>query len=521
MTTTFATTEETTEMGNPTLKYTNDLSIFRVNPENRNIGGVPTQTIYDTITNATTVEELDQVPDSIRKIAAEVSATNFVLIESINVLPKQDGFYTLISGNRRLLGGLYSVKRAELTGEAAPAINYSYLVRADLAGEVEKLSAEFLENSSHEELDTPTMSSLLNRLSTVITEKLKADNPGVGRNELAAKRNAELIKFSGMTIDNVRIYMGFSKFPEAIQQDIIDNVVALHTVAKIQNEAKSGGIDFETAYNQAKAAAASQGVKFTQKFGTEFVQSLKKEAEHIEAREETLAEAPESIQDAVDTGALDPDAAFFAQVQSQQTGIPATEILDEATSASGETSPSTVEIKAATQRVAKKKALPVLEETEALDVINASKIGIDSVDFAAYDQDGLQALMKIAAKLIYDVSAIAGDVSSSDIELLFSVALNIEIQTPEAKSAYAHALSQVFENRINSVQTITSKQADEAAIAERQKERDAKKKAKELAKAEKEKEKEAQGKKATKTTVKKRKTKAEKAAEEMENGGDF
>jgi hypothetical protein len=266
---TSTTTEETTEMGNPTLKYTSDLSIFRVNPENRNIGGVPTQEIFDIITNATNQEELNQVPDSIRSIAAEIVATNYILIQPIGVLPKQDGQYTLIWGNRRLLGGLYLIREAEFNAEAIE-VNYSYIVRADLAGEVERLSAEFLENSSHEELDTPTMSSLLNKLSTVITEKLKADNPGVGRNELAAKRNAELIKFSGMTIDNVRIYMGFSKFPEAIQQDIIDNVVALHTVAKIQNEAKSGGIDFETAYNQAKAAAASQGVKFTFPSDTSF-----------------------------------------------------------------------------------------------------------------------------------------------------------------------------------------------------------------------------------------------------------
>ena len=467
-------TEE--QMGNPTLKYTNDLSAFQLDAQNRTIGTKTVIDIQGMIDTSTTLEELETVPDSIKQIAGEIEATNYTLIEPIGLSSKEGDVYPVVFGHRRILGGLYLQKRGELTGEPV-TLNFSYTVNPAYQDATSRLQAQYLENSSHEKLSVADQSRYVNRAIALAQEEFGSTLSG---KELSKAINDKVCSMFGMAIGNVRIYRDFQTLPEHVQSDIMNGTIGLFTVAKIASRLKKSDWDFITVYNSIIASAESQGVTPSESFSLVFVENLLKSEQEQEQVQAALEDAPETVRNAVELGDVDQDVAAFATMEAKEHGLDANEIIQEAT-VNTASKPDKADIQEAVRQKRKKVINPVLDEADSAEMLENAILGLESISLDNYDTDGLRIISRHVYKTLLDASAFTNP-SREHVQQLIDNLLGIEIEGVENRSAHAYNMSTLFENKLNNVKTIQQKEEDDKVLAEKhaakekaQKERDAKK----------------------------------------------
>lgn len=428
------------EMGK--LNVSTQIDMFRVDPDNRATENPNSLMIETMISNG----DLDSVPQDVKELAESLRASGNSNDTVIAVQPKNDdGFYQAIFGNRRILALKY------LAAALGETVSVRYEIRTNLSS-LDIARMQLSENFSRQDITPVQKAYEFSRLKRLKVEELQA-NSNLTDRKASAKAMEELPSIVGVASSTLAVYVAFENYSEALKSAVMADKIDIFAAALVNSKSTEETLeaDLEAMWDIAVDNRFS-------KISQNAVKAFYTNQEKAKKVEEKIEQAPVELQVAIEEGTEDPDMVALAVIESESTGIPAEQILNQAKSDSESGKASEPAIKAASAKLKDREKVE-MDPEQVQEKIAFAKAALPSIKLSAYDPQEQQIIQKRVASMLYAVSGQIG-YSEHFTSTLIGLMEMIESDLPSVAVA--------LENGYNAINDLppASKKADDAAAKE-------------------------------------------------------
>jgi hypothetical protein len=397
---------------------------------------------------------LDEVPDYIKTLAASIKATNGRNESAIQVLPKSsDGYYVAVSGNSRLL----AIKYLEAIGEY---FELKYETRQDLLDPAKRLASRFIENHARNDVSAFQKAYEISQLKELLTEEMSTSEEKPRK--IAANVTARLVELTGLQKATLSVYLNFDEFSEVLKAYVMDGKIELYAAYAVHTS-KSEDISKDLSAMMTMAIANGKS-QISQSVVKKFYGDVEQSLEDTKKIQKAIERSAPALQVAAEDGEVDFDLLALAQVESEATGIPTEQILENVQS-DPETKATETQVKATAEKLKNRAEEPQLSRRDSDKKIELNISGLEQLKLSVYDAEGLAQVQSRVAGLL---KAVSGLVATD--EAFVSGVISLLASTLPANDEAASTLASIYDrgfDGINAVKTAKQKTDDAQAKAER------------------------------------------------------